>query len=69
MIRCHLHSLCVCFGVTIQVNIYPSKGKSPRPVGNPPLNGEQVRLNLVFISLIIIITSGWRILWVFFGSS
>ena len=51
MIRCHLHQLCVCFGLTVQVNIYANQD-GLRPVGNPPLAGEQVRLIIWFVSLI-----------------
>ena len=46
VIRCHLCHCLFVFGLTIQVNIYANQD-TLRPVGNPPLAGDQVRLDLI----------------------
>ena len=59
------------FVIWFQVNIYNNNNGELRPIGNPPLSGNQVRLSIcVHIYTIIYTTlSGWSILWVFCGSS
>ena len=57
------------FVIWFQVNIY-ANNENLVPIGNPPLAGDQVRLCIyIYIYIIIILKPGWRILWLFYGSS
>ena len=45
----YLIHLCIClYCSNHQVNVYANNNEELRPVGNPPLAGEQVSFNLMF---------------------
>ena len=52
----------------MKVNIYDNQDVL-RPIGNPPLGGEQVAIIKFKEIMSCVITLDWSILWVFNGSS